>query len=325
MLSRVADSIYWMSRYIERAENVARFIDVNLNLMMDLPAGSDEQWLPLVQVTADTDWFTEKYGLPTRDHVLEFLLFDRDYGNSVFSCARSARENARSVREIISTEMWEQVNKFYLMVNDAATRGASSVMNSHDFFTDVKMASHLFSGLADNTMTHNEAWHFCRLGELLERADKTSRILDVKYFYLLPSAQDVGSPLDDIQWSAVLRSASALEMYRQRYGRIAPSRIAEFLILDRTFPRAVLFCVLNAEESLHAISGAPAGTFTNGAEQRLGLLRSELAFTQGSQILGTGLHEFLDGIQTRLNGIGDDIYKTYLALQPVDPVMEQRQ
>ena len=319
MLSRVADSVFWMSRYIERAENVARFIDVNLNLSLDLPPGPGEQWMPLVEVTADTAWFKEKYGEANRQNVMQFLTFDRDYPNSILSCMRSARENARSVREIISTEMWEQVNKFYLMVKDAAEQGIKSLEVSNDFFTEVKKASHLFSGLTTNTLTHDDAWHFCRTAQLLERADKTSRILDVKYFYLLPSVDDVGSTLDDIQWSAVLRSASALEMYRRRYGAITPSRIAEFLALDREFPRAVLYCVVKAEESLHAISGSPPGTFQNPAEQRIGKLRSELAFTRASDVLKTGLHEFLDSIQVKLNGVGEDIYSTYFAIRsPVD-------
>jgi uncharacterized alpha-E superfamily protein len=315
MLSRVADSIYWMSRYIERAENVARFIDVNLNLMIDLPPNQCQQWQPLVEVTSDAKWFADKYGRGDRHNVIQFMTFDPEYPNSILSCLRSARENARSVREMISTEMWEQVNKFYLMVKEAAAQGIKSLERSNDFFAEVKMASHLFSGLMNNTLTRNEAWHFCRLGQLLERADKTSRILDVKYFYLLPSPQDVGSTLDDIQWSAVLRSASALEMYRQRFGRIAPARIAEFLVLDREFPRAILYCIIKAEDSLHAISGAAPGTYQNAAEQRVGLLRSELAFASGAQIMKSGLHEFLDAVQTKLNGVGDDIYATYFALQ----------
>lgn len=317
MLSRVADSIYWMARYIERAENVARFIDVNLNLTLDLPPGRDEQWLPLVEVTADTEWFKDKYGEADRSNVLKFLTFDRAYPHSILSCLRAARENARSVREMISTEMWEQVNKFYLMVKEAAETGIEGLEVSNAFFTAVKQASHLFGGITNTTMTHDDAWHFCRLGLLLERADKTSRILDVKYFYLLPSLEDVGSTLDDIQWSAVLRSASALEMYRRRHGPIHPKHVAEFLVLDREFPRAVLYCVSKAENSLHAISGSPPGTFQNIAEQRIGLLRSELAFASADHILSVGLHEFLDGIQTRLNGVGDGIYATYFALQPV--------
>ena len=211
MLSRVADSIYWMSRYIERAENVARFIDVNLNLMLDLPVGSAQQWQPLVDITGDTDEFAKRYGSATQQNVIQFLTFDQENVNSIRSCLRAARENARSVREIISSEMWEQLNQFYLVVNSAASK-TGRMTDPQELFASVKMSSHLFTGVTDATMTHGEGWHFCRLGRKLERADKTSRILDVKYFLLLPTIADVGTTFDDIQWAAVLRSASAFEM-----------------------------------------------------------------------------------------------------------------
>ena len=317
MLSRVADSIFWMSRYIERAENVARFIDVNCHMILDLPAGSPEQWGALIVTSGDHERFAVRYGTAaTQENVIQFLAFDPENPNSILSCVRAARENARSVREIISSEMWEQVNSFFLTVNapDAARRARES---PHDLFTEIKMASHLFEGLTETTMSHVEAWHFARLGRTLERADKTSRLLDVKYFILLPRLTDVGSPFDDIQWSAVLRSASAFEMYRKRHGRISPDRIVEFLLLDREFPRAVHYCLNAAEESLHAISGTPIGTFRNLAEQRLGQLRSELGYARVDDILTGGLHEFLDGLQSKLNLVGDAIFETFFALRPV--------
>jgi uncharacterized alpha-E superfamily protein len=316
MLSRVADSIYWMSRYIERAENVARFIDVNLHLMLDLPVGSTEQWAPLVITTGDDAAFTERYGVATRENVIQFLTFDRENPNSIIACLRAARENARPVREIISSEMWEQVNTFYLMVNAAAS-GGRAMESPHDFFSEVKLASHLFEGLTYATMSHGEGWHFCRLGRLLERADKTSRLLDVKYFILLPTVAEVGTPFDDIQWAAVLRSASAFEMYRKRHHHIAPERIVDFLLLDRDFPRSVHHCLIRADESLHAISGTPLGAFGNPAEQHLGQLRSELAYTDTREIIAAGLHEFLDTLQTKLNLIGDGIFATFFALRPI--------
>src|SRR6202158_2246094 len=189
MLARVADSIYWMSRYAERAENVARFIEVNLNLMLDLPVGSAQQWQPLVATTGDAAEFAKRYGAAaaTQHDVIEFLTFDHENVNSIRSCLRAARENARSVREIISSEMWEKLNEFYLMVN-SADADAGSRTDPQDLFRSVRMAGHLFTGVTNATMTHNEGWHFCRLGRMLERADKTSRILDVKYFLLLPTA-----------------------------------------------------------------------------------------------------------------------------------------
>ncbi|MGH7966309.1 MAG: alpha-E domain-containing protein [Candidatus Binatia bacterium] len=316
MLSRVADSLHWMSRYIERAENVARFIDVNLHMMLDLPTGAAEQWAPLVITTGDDRLFAERYGTATRENVIQFLTFDKENPNSICSCLRAARESARSVREIISSEMWEQVNTFYLMVNAGAVR--DRVRDApYDFFREIKMASHLFEGLTNATMSHGEGWHFCRLGRSLERADKTSRILDVKYFILLPSATDIGTPFDDIQWAAVLRSTSAFEMYRKRHHHIVPDRIVDFLLLDREFPRSIHYCLLKADESLHAISGTPVGTFRNPAEQHLGQLRAELTYTQVQEVIAEGLHEFLDALQSKLNLVGDAIYATFFALQPI--------
>jgi uncharacterized alpha-E superfamily protein len=153
--------------------------------------------------------------------------------------------------------MWEQVNSFYLMVNDAARGDRPSELSS--FFAEVKMASHLFAGVMDATMSHNEGWHFGQIGRLLERADKTARILDVKYFILLPSPSEVGMTLDQLQWIALLKSASAYEMYRKQIRRITPQDVAEFLILNREFPRSIQFCLLQAEHSLCKITGITAG------------------------------------------------------------------
>lgn len=318
MLSRVADSVYWMSRYVERAENVARFIDVNLQLMLDAPEGQDQQWAPLVATTGDHEEFAKHHPIATEENVIQFLTFDDQNPNSILSCLRAARENARSVREIISSEMWLQLNRFYLMVN-AAKESPAWRDNPQDFYDAVKQASHLFTGLADATMTQGEAWHFSRLGRMLERADKTSRILDVKYFLLLRSAEDVGTPFDDIQWAAVLRSASAFEMYRKRQGRITPKGVAGFLLLDREFPRAIHFCLLAARDSLHAISGTPLGTFRHAPEKFLGQLCSELSFATVDEIVNLGLHEYLDDLQTRMNQVSAGIYETFFALKSPTP------
>ncbi len=316
MLSRVADNLYWISRYIERAENVARFIDVNLHLMLDLPGGATEQWEPLVITTGDDAIFAERYGAASRENVVEFLTFDRANPNSILTCLRIARETARAVRQTISSEMWEQVNTFYLMVTSSTAR--EQVKEApYQFFREVKLASHLFEGLTNATMSHGEGWHFCRLGRLIERADKTTRILDVKYFLLLPAVADVGTPIDDIQWAAVLRSASALEMYRKRHHHLTPDQVADFLLLDREFPRSIHYSLIKADESLHALSGTQVGTFCNTAEQRLGQLRSELTYTRVQDIIAAGLHEFLDALQTKLNGIGNTIFDTFFALHPV--------
>jgi uncharacterized alpha-E superfamily protein len=313
MLSRVADSIYWMSRYVERAENVARFVDVNLNLMLDSPSGADQQWQPLVNITGDHEIFDKNYtDGPTQQNVIQFLTFDPENPNSILSCLRAARENARSVREIISSEMWLQLNTFYLMVNSAAASG-KGFESPHEFFTEVKLSSHLFNGITDATMTQGEGWHFSRLGRKLERADKTSRILDVKYFILLRSVADVGTPIDEVQWVAVLRSASAFEMYRKKHGRIVPKSIVEFLLLDSEFPRAIRFCLNAARDSLHAISGTPIGTYRKPVEKLLGQICSDLSYANIDDIMNGGLHEYLDALQTKMNLASTGIYERFLA------------
>ena len=315
MLSRVADSIYWMSRYVERAENVARFIDVNLQLMLDASSGEGQQWLPLVNTTGDHAQFLDRHREATEQNVIEFLTFDSENPNSILSCVRTARENARTIREIISSEMWLQLNKFYLMVTEASENPAEVLANPHHFFTEVKNANHLFNGITAATMTHGEPWHFFHMGRMLERADKTSRILDVKYFILLRSSQDVGTAFDDIQWAAVLRSASAFEMYRKRHGRISPRRVVEFLLLDREFPRAIHFSLLAARDSLHQISGTPIGTFRHPPEKRLGQLCSELSFAGIDEIIYAGLHEYLDELQTKMNQASAGILETFFAFK----------
>ena len=316
MLSRVAEAVYWMSRYIERAENVARVIDVNLHLMLDLPSGAQELWRPVVRTTGDEEAFAVRYDTPSREHVVRFLTFDLENPNSILACLRAARENARSIREVISSEMWEQANTFFLMVNAAAAK-EQALDAPHDFFTAVKQASHLFEGLSNSTMSHGEGWHFCSMGRMLERADKTSRILDITNLLELPAASTLPPQLDTLQWAAMLRSTSAFEMYRKRYHNLVPAQIVEFLLLDRDFPRSVHHCVTSVDESLHTLSGSPQATFRNPAEQHLGRLRAELAYSEVQEILDGGLHEFLDTLQTKLDRVGDSIFATFFALRPI--------
>lgn len=313
MLSRVADSLYWMNRYIERAENIARIIDANFQMILDLPVGAEEQWQPLVTITGDHDLFAEKDMEFSRDNVIHFLAFDQTNPNSIVSCLNAARENARSIREHISSEMWQVVNTFFLKTRDAALSGKDFNL-SHEFLFDVMTSSQHFVGVTSGTMSHGEGWHFGRLGRMLERADQTSRILDVKYFILLPSVAYVGTPYDNILWAALLRSISAFEMYRKRFGGISPEKIVDFLVLDRELPRAIHFCLIVAAESLWTISGTPRYTFRNLADKRLGRLLADLDFLQVEEILEGGLHEFLDGLQGRLNLIGDAVQETFFSV-----------
>jgi len=312
MLSRVAESIYWMSRYIERAENVARVVGVNNQLQHDLPDLTEEQWDPMVKVTGDDERFQSHYDAATRSNVIDFLTFDTANPNSIFSCLTRARENARSVREIISSEMWEEINRFYLFLREPDAR-QSALSDAHSFFRHVRRSSHLIEGTKNETMEHAEAWHFSRIGRFIERADQTTRILDVKYFLLLPSADDVGKPIDDLQWGALLRSASAFEAYRRTHGRVAARAVAGFLLLDREFPRSVHHCATQAQISLHAVTGTPIRRFANAAERALGRLVAELDYTDIVDVIRSGLHDFLDATQDKLNGVGDEITHTFFA------------
>ena len=312
MLSRVAESIYWMSRYIERAENVARVVGVNHQLQLHLTGLAEEQWEPMVKVTGDHAAFRAVYDAPTRENVIDFLTFDAANPNSIVSCLTRARENARSVREIISSEMWEEINRFYLFLREPDAR-RRAMFDVHGFFEHVRRSSHLIEGTKNETMEHAEAWHFSRMGRCIERADQTTRILDVKYFLLLPSALDVGRPIDDLQWSALLRSASAFEAYRRTHGRVGAWACARFLLLHREFPRSVHHCVNEAQVSLHAATGTPVRRFANTAERALGRLVAELDYTDIADVIQAGLHDFLDAIQDKLNGVGNEITRTFFA------------
>ena len=323
LLSRVADSVYWMARYIERAENVARYIGVNLNLQLDLPLDPAHQWQPLLDTSGDAAEFKERYPHADQDSVIEFLAYDPENSNSIFSCVRAARENARSVRDTISSEMWTQMNAMYLQVQ--AERSLPEPEQLLEAFRQIRLGCHLFQGVTDSTMTHNEAWHFLRLGRKLERADKTSRILDVKYFMLLPSTRDVGTPYDDIHWSAVLKSVSGFEMYRQKYGRISPKCVVDFLVIDAEFPRSIHYCVNRAADSLRAITGTSMGSYRYRSEQLMGQLRAELDFTSVDTILQHGLHEYLDALQVKMNAIDASLREEFVARNPASQHQQQKQ
>ncbi|WP_166826287.1 alpha-E domain-containing protein [Thalassoroseus pseudoceratinae] len=321
MLCRTAGYIYWLSRYIERAENVARFVDVNQTLTLGAQGALSPQWAPLVYTTGDEEIFAELYcdGKCEPEHfseenVLRFLTFDERNPNSILSCLSMARQNARGVRDNLPALTWEEINKFYLMVREAADR-PHTLRQPYDFLDEVKRRSHLIGGVTHSTMSRNEGWHFYRIGRMLERADKTSRMLDVKYYVLLPDPSDVGTPLDVVQWSALLESTSALQMYRKRYGRIRPRKVARFLILDREFPRSMGYALLRAEQSMHAITGSPQGVYRNSAEQLLGRLTAELSYTSVDDVIENGMHQFIDGFQNRLNEIGVAVESNFFHVQ----------
>jgi uncharacterized alpha-E superfamily protein len=320
MLSRVANSIYWMNRYMERAENYARFVGVNFNLALDLPPNINEQWEPLLIATADHFLFYQYYEKPTREDVIYFMTFDKRNPNSILSCLSEARENARTIRETISREMWESINTFYLhMTRNVSVEDFRSLEDTQAFFNDVKQRCQLLSGIVDSTFTRNEAWHFGRLGRHIERADKTSRFLDVKYFTLLPESESSSSTLDLMLWTAVLKSVSAYNMYRQTHRAMTPMNIVAFLMLDKVFPRSIAYCVRQAELSLYAISGTtPEFGYGNPAERMLSKLRTDIDFMDIQDIFRQGLHQSLDQFQIRNNQADSAIFDLYFGLKPVE-------
>ncbi|HET9651346.1 MAG TPA: alpha-E domain-containing protein, partial [Usitatibacter sp.] len=252
MLSRVASNLYWMSRYVERAENTARVLDVTwrMSLLTRDPALQDQEWLAPLNITGSLFPFSGRHDRADARQVLHFMALDPDNPSSIHACARQARENARAMRGSISSEMWEVLNATWLEMQQMdeekmQSRGVSA------FFDWVKERSHLFRGVTFGTMLRDDGYEFARLGTHVERADSTARILDVKYHILLPSVKDVGGAVDYYQWSAVLRSVSAFEAYRKVYRDvITPLKLAELLILRDDIPRSLRFCMRQVHDTL---------------------------------------------------------------------------
>lgn len=315
MLSRVAESCFWLSRYLERAETNARVLDVNMQLVLDFEdqhgSRADSQWLPILATLEDRDTFLEQHGEVAAEAVMDFLAFGKGNPNSILACVTRARENARTVREQISSEMWEQLNRLYLDL-----QGPSARARLHEspigFFRSLVDSLHSFQGITDATMTHGEGWQFLQAGKFIERADSTSRVLDFKYHILLPAGEQVGGNIDITQWIAVLRSCSAMEAYfKISHGRVTSWQVAEFLILHDTFPRSIRFCVDSLDIALHAISGSDRAHFSNEAERLSGMLRSGLDFTNIDSIFRIGLHQYLDQTQLRLNEIANAVLEAF--------------
>jgi uncharacterized alpha-E superfamily protein len=315
MLSRVADSCFWLSRYIERAETSARLLDVNMQLLLDFEDQSggtvQQHWQPIIATLEDQELFNKLYTTFTPENVMEYVTFERKNPTSILSCIANARENARTVREQISSEMWEVLNRTYLYLRDGNAR-ADFTESPIDFYRGFVDKVHAFQGTTDSTMTHGEGWDFLQAGKYLERADSTSRVLDIKYHILLPSGEQVGGNVDVTQWMAVLRSCSGMEAFlKVNGGQFTSWQVAEFLALHDDFPRSIRFCIDRLDRSLHRISGCEAAHFSNDAERLAGMLRSNLDYTTIEAIFQTGLHQFLDQIQLKLIEISAAIGKKY--------------
>lgn len=323
MLSRVADSLYWMSRYAERAENIARILDVNLQLMLDLPklgpAEMKALWDPVLRSTGDEADFYELYKQTTSETVIDYLTLNPKNPNAILNCLTTARENARHVREQISLEMWEEINRTYLWMKSQTLKKIVR-QGPYEFFTQVKNASHLFQGITDGTMTHGEDWDFIQVAKYLERADMTTRILDAndEIFVSQPSKSQAGGTL---HWSAILRSCSSHDAYRKFYvAQVEPDKVVEFLILNEFFPRSIRFCAQSLNESLRRISGCKEEHFTNLAEKLAGRLVAELNYSALEDIKTVGMHKYMDELQIKLNAIGEAIFQTYLFSPPLNVI-----
>src|SRR5688572_1755598 len=311
MLSRVAHSVYWMSRYIERAENIARLLDVNLQFVLDFQditgVKANSYWDSLILSTGDEELFAKLYPVADSASVTEFLAFDLRNPASIMSCVYAARENARMIRDQISLEMWETINELHLLLKSQNT-AAVWAAGPQEFFAKISRASHLFQGLTSSTYSRSEGWEFIQFGKYIERADKTTRILDVKYHILLPSATDVGGALDTAQWQAVLRSASALEAYRRYYVReILAWKAAEFLIFSDSFPRSLHFCVAQVDDFLRRILGETGSRPKSPASRASRRLLADLQSLTITEVLNQGLHEFLMEIQATISTISDEV------------------
>jgi uncharacterized alpha-E superfamily protein len=305
-----------MSRYIERAENIARILDVNLQLLLDyrsMDAGQmREHWLPIVQTTGDHDAFAGRYQSATAAAVAEFMVFAEDNPNSLISSICQARENARTVRDQIAIESWEELNRLYLFVQSTQAR-QMWLDSPMDFFNEIKASSVQLIGLSFATHIRSEGWWFSQAGRFIERADKTSRILDVRHHSLprrgLPQTV---SQTETLGWAAILRSCSAWDAYKSIYGGdVHPKSVAEFLLLNEDFPRSVRFCVDELNDALRHVSGVTEGKFSNDAEKLAGRLVAELQFSTIEEIFENGLHDYLDSTQVKLNAIGDAVFNAY--------------
>lgn len=310
MLRRIANHFFWMARYLERAQWRARLVDVNYHLLVETPPGPQEGWEPLLLISGDREVFQTRFQRIEEQQVLEFFIFDEQTSSSIRSCIALARENCRSSRNLISWELWLEINTLYLD-SRLWTADALQELGVYAFFAYLRERFYRIAGAMQNTMSRGLSYDFLTVGQMLEAAENVSRLLDVKYHFLLPRVEDVGSPMDLRQWEAVLRSASALEAYRLTYGNaVTVERVVEFLLFDPNFPRAARFSIQRLTDALSRI--------TAGGEQTEEMVpaASELAARLGGQsaatVISQGLHDYLLDMQRDCARIGDEVSATYL-------------
>jgi uncharacterized alpha-E superfamily protein len=307
MISRVAEHCFWMSRYLERVENTARVLDVNQTLLLDFHVPAEQQWQPLLIISGIHDFSDPSNAEAVQEH----LTWNADNSCSVLASLTYARENARIIREVISPEMWERINYSYLwMIGPEARERYEADRNG--FYSQVRRINQGFFGIAEGTMSHDEAWDFFRLGKYLERACQTARILDVKYHMLLPTPEMVNTPIDAAHWVAILKSCSGYEpFHKQRQTFEQGTAIADFLIFDSVFPRSVRRCLLYCQEASHKISGRKPRGPGNEAEQQLEMLLDWLNLATIDDLVKSGLHESLTKVIDKIHVIGAAIARTY--------------
>ena len=314
LLARYAEAAFWMGRYIERAENLARLLDVNESFARDDNAA--ESWNSIVQLNADGERFREQKGRMDVESVIQFYTLQSDNPTSIIWSIKAARENARTVRPLISTETWSQINRFHNQLI-SMTWADVSLARISGFCGLVKEACQTHTGIVEGTLYRDQCWLFYHLGRSIERADQTTRLVDVKYHILLPSPQDVGSSIDASQWNAVLRSAAGYHAFRRRHPRgMAPNRVAGFLLFDPFFPRSPMTCVRQATQLLNMLRSRYRLKGSNGALERLDEIQHLLANQTIDHAISAGLHEFLDRLQRELSSVTDEIGATFFGFGP---------
>ncbi|MCM2291122.1 alpha-E domain-containing protein [Allorhizobium sp. BGMRC 0089] len=309
MLGRTANGLFWMFRYIERAENIARLVDAGLRVSLTRTGATDDDWTGVLQSADVLDIYQQSNDKVTAADAVNFLLRDKANASSVMSCIEAARNNARMVRTALTRETWEATNECWIELTQILARRLKSA-DLPEVIDTIKRRAGLIRGAFHGSMLRNEIYNFARIGTFIERADNTSRILDVKYYVLLPSVTQVGSSLDNIQWESILRSVSAHRSYRWIYdGDYVASNIAEFLILKGEMPRSLAYCYEKIVSNLGYI-GKDYGERL-AAHETADSIRSTLLSTSIARIMDQGLHEFLDNFIHRNNQLGNEISEGY--------------
>lgn len=305
MLARVLENIYWLSRYIERAENTARLINANANMLLDAPTGYAPGWAPLIDITGSRELFDAQQRPYNEREIVSFLMAELSNPGSIASSLKMARENARTLRDVLPTDAWEILNGFCLEFDARMTRGLDKNAR-FKFLQEAVLTLQMWAGAIDGTINRNEAYTFLVLGRNLERADMTSRIVDVRSAHVLPEAKPELEAFDEIQWMNVLKSLSGYEMYRlAQRTRVTRADVLQFLLGGEHFPRACLFCLRETERSLLALPRS-AGVLDTVADT-MRFLR-EANFHALDQ---PALHALIDHLQLHINGVHDALSYTY--------------